>query len=240
MIIYEYPLNEHIRTLLKLERLFQQSLRLIQLDDVLLQQAALFHLFELFEITARNEIRTDLQMELTRQQQLANAALTNAHALNHATHALHNLPGRLDQALRDQEWLSMLKQRANIPGGVNSFDVPWFYHWQHLPAKQRRADLVNWISPMLPIYQALSLVLKSLREHSSPVVCVARQGFHQQMLNDKNTRLLRIGIPRTAEWIPEISASRHAITIRFVSTLPAESQDAITPDIEFQLCLCQT
>ena len=239
MIIYEYPLNEHIRTLLKLERLFQQALRLIQIDDVLLQQTALFHLFDLFEITARNEIRTDLQMELSRQQQMAGVTPDSALALSHAAHALHNLPGRLDQALREQEWLSMLKQRANIPGGVNSFDIPWFHHWQHLPAAQRRADLINWISPLLPIYQALNIVLQSLRGNGRPETRTARQGFHQQILNDKNIRLLRIGIARDTEWIPEVSASRHAITIRFVSTLSTDTSNTVTPDIEFQLCLCQ-
>ncbi len=245
MIVYEFPLNEHVRTLLKLERLFQQALHLIRLDDTLSHQSALFALLDLLELTARHDIKSDLLMDLFRMRQ-QDEAQTAPHAklssettalIEQTLAALHGQPSRFDQPLREQEWLVAIKQRMNITGGVNSFDVPHFHYWQHSPAAQRRADLVNWIAPMLHIYHALTLVLHHLRENSLPQALIAQQGFHQQMLNGRSGQLLRIGLAKDEPVLPETSASRHAINIRFLS-LENGNHTRCDRDIEFQLCFC--
>ncbi len=244
MIVYEFPLNEHVRTLLKLERLFQQVLYLARQQDPLLHQTALFGIFDLFELGSRNEMRSELQMELTRLRQRTDGAVVSSgnessvDFIDQALAALQAMPARLDQPLRDCDWLAGVRQRANIPGGVNGFDLPQFHYWQHMSPAQRKADLVNWISPMLPLHQALSLLLKRIRENGAPKALLAPHGYYQQALNGRSSHMLRIGLPVDSQTIPEASANRHAINIRFLNAgkgLPARCEQ----DIEFQLCFCQ-
>lgn len=248
MIIYEFPLNEHIRNLLKLERVFQQALHFTRLDDALSHQVALFAIFDLLDIMARNDIKSELQLDLSRLRQRvefrlepSGSAPIKNEPLDHIDRtltALQALPARLDQALRDHEWLNMVKQRANVPGGVNGYDLPHYHYWQHCPSTLRRANLIEWLAPALPVQHAISLILKRLREQCEAHALIARQGYYQQMLNGHNSPLLRIGLAENETSIPEASANRHAINIRFL-TLNTTQSTRCEHDVEFQLSFCQ-
>ncbi len=247
MIIYEFPLNEHLRALLKLERAFQQTLHLARQDDALSHQLALFSIFDVFELTARNDIKSELQMDLTRLRQRVEFRLEPSGGqptpnepldqIDRTLAALQALPARLDHLLRDQEWLNAVRQRAHIPGGVNSFDLPHYHYWLHCPSQQRRADLVNWIAPALAVHHALTIVLKRLREQNMPQALIAQQGYYQQMLNGRNSLMLRIGLASGQAIIPEASANRHAINIRFL-TIDDGQTGRCEQDVEFQLSFC--
>ena len=53
VITYEYPFNERIRTLLRLEDLFEKAAYFIQADGRLEHHAALATLFEILETAGR-------------------------------------------------------------------------------------------------------------------------------------------------------------------------------------------
>ncbi len=240
MITYEFPLNEQVRTLLKLERLFQQVLALTRHDDALSHQTALCTLFDLMDIASRNEVRQELQLELARIRQRPETGVGEEwlKQLDQAQNALHELPARLDHMTREYEWLGAVRQRTSVPGGINSFDLPYYHYWQSKPSPARRADLVTWISPALPIHQTLGLILRRLRNLGEPQAVIARNGFFQQMINGRNGQLLRMALDSNDHAIPEVSANRHAINIRFVS--PDEPGHApFKGDVEFQLCFCE-
>ncbi len=59
MILYEYPLNERIRTYLRLGHLFERLEQLIQRDSALDHHFALMTLFELLETTNRTDLKPD-------------------------------------------------------------------------------------------------------------------------------------------------------------------------------------
>ena len=242
MITYEFPLNEQVRTLLKLERLFQQVLALTRHDDALSHQTALCTLFDLMDIASRNEVRQELQMELVRIRQRLETGSTSENEwlkqIDQAQSALHELPARLDHMTRDSEWLGAVRQRSNAPGGINSFDLPYYHYWQNKPSQNRRADLVSWISPALPVHQAINLILRRLRNLGSPQAIVAQNGFYQQMINGRNGQLLRMALDSNLRAIPEVSASRHAINIRFVDATAA-GHAQFDEQVEFQLCFCE-
>ena len=71
VIRYEHPLNERIRTLMRLEDLYRAraatSPRRIAAPD---HHAALLALFEITDVAARADLKTDLLQELERQKQL--------------------------------------------------------------------------------------------------------------------------------------------------------------------------
>ena len=68
MITYEYPLNERIRTLLRLEDLFERSRHFVERSDPQDHHMALLTLFEIMEVAGRAELKSDLLQELERQK----------------------------------------------------------------------------------------------------------------------------------------------------------------------------
>ena len=58
MITYEYPLNERIRTLLRLEDLFERSRHFIARTDPLDHHVALLTLFEILEVSSRADLKS--------------------------------------------------------------------------------------------------------------------------------------------------------------------------------------
>ena len=69
MITYEYPFNERIRTLLRLEDLFEKTGYFAQSDGQLEHHTALVTLFEILEVAGRADLKMDLIQELERQRQ---------------------------------------------------------------------------------------------------------------------------------------------------------------------------
>ena len=69
MISYEYPLSERIRTLLRLEDLYERTLYFIAKSDPQEHHVALLCLFEILEVAGRADLKSDLLQELERQKQ---------------------------------------------------------------------------------------------------------------------------------------------------------------------------
>src|SRR5262249_9556585 len=71
VITYEYPLNERIRTLLRLEALFERANHfLVKDEDSRDHHAALLTLFEILEVASRADLKSELLQELERQKQV--------------------------------------------------------------------------------------------------------------------------------------------------------------------------
>ena len=145
MIIYEYPLNERIRTLLRLEDLFDRMAFFIAQDSPLDHQAGLISLFEILEVASRGDMKSDLLQELDRQRLFLEALRGNpaiseekldevVAEIESAFADLLASSGKTGQHLRENEWLMTIKQRSAMPGGVCEFDVPSFHQWLHRDA----------------------------------------------------------------------------------------------------------
>ena len=248
MIIYEYPLNERIRTLLRLEDLFERLGVLLSRDDAIDHHFALLTLFEILEVASRADLKSDLLQELERQRQVLVAFRNNPDIaedillqvlgdMERASTALFAVAGKIGQHVRENEWLMSIKQRSNIPGGTNEFDLPSYHHWLHRDAAERSADLQAWIGPMFAIRDAGAIVLKLLREGGKPAKHIAQNGTFSQMLGGRVAQLVRIRLPRTTPVIPEISANKYALNIRF-TVLGTDRARGCETDVEFELTFC--
>ena len=69
MICYEHPLNERIRTLLRLEDLFNRVAFFSSREEAFEHHTALVTLFEILDVTGRADMKSDLLQELERQKQ---------------------------------------------------------------------------------------------------------------------------------------------------------------------------
>ncbi|ADE12927.1 cell division protein ZapD [Sideroxydans lithotrophicus] len=249
MISYEFPLNERVRTLLRLEDLFFRIKRFIDSDESPDHHAALGVLFEILEVACRADLKSDLLQELERQKKALNALHNNPEILEDALDAvlseiegastrLLGMNGKIGQHLRDDEWLMAIKQRACIPGGVCEFDLPSYHYWQHQSAEHRRQNLIAWLSPMLPLRDGITILLKLLRENGKVHHFTAFHGSFQQMQGGRVAQMLRISLDSELLCIPEVSANKYALNIRFVEAKYAAKTALYNHDVAFDLTFC--
>ena len=245
VICYEHPLNERIRTLMRLEDLYRKALFFTVRDEPADHHAALLAMFEIVDVAGRADLKTDLLQELERQRQLlmplkhnpaiaADALDAVLSEIDQVASKLLAQTGKVGQHLRDNEWLMAIKQRTGIPGGACEFDLPSYHFWLNRDPARRNADLQSWFGPMLPIKEAAAIVLKLLREGGRPVKHVAHRAAFSQMLGGKASQMVRIRLPRASAFIPEISANRYALNVRF-GTFGTKVCEA---DVEFELTFC--
>ena len=249
MITYEYPFNERIRTLLRLEDLFQKVGSFMQRDGSQDHHVALLTLFEILEVAGRADLKMDLIQELERQRQsllayrnnpdISQDALSEAlQEIERASAALLAMTGKIGQHLRDNDWLMSIKSRASIPGGVCQFDLPSYHYWRHHEPGARRDALLGWLQPMLPLRDALAIVLRLLRASGRPEHHVASNGAFQMMLGGSSSQMVRISLKLDDPYIPEISANKYALNIRFTRPDSDHRPRQSDSEVEFDMLFC--
>lgn len=249
-VIYEQPLNERVRTFLRLEHLFckiDYTLRGYSIWD---SRATLDSMVEALEILSRSDLKTELIKELDRQivklnslkqkpgvdsQQLA-AILDK---LESAQASLHKISGQIGQHLREQELINSLRQRMMTPGGSCPIDLPIFHLWLQQPAEARIEQQERWNSELTVVREPVALLLEMVREASIPQHQTAPEGFFQQSL-DSNLpiQLIRVTVPAELPYFAEISAGKHRLTIRFLEPQPGRRPLQAQETVEFQLTCC--
>ena len=249
MIVYEHPLSERVRTLLRLEDLFGRFHCYESREVANDHHIALLLVFEILEVASRADLKSDLLQELDRQKQVLLALRGNpeisedalSHVLNQiesASTQLLQASGKLGQELRDNEWLMSIKQRTVIPGGVCQFDLPSYYFWLQQSSDSRRQALNQWIAPFLPTRDAMQIVLKLLRGSSKATQQIAQQGVYQQMIGGRVAQMLRVSLDDQYNCVPEISANKYALNIRFTVQEGAQRPKPAEDDIAFELTFC--
>lgn len=249
MIVYEYPFNERIRTLLRLEDLFEKFRYFFAQEHPHQHHIALSTIFEILEVAGRADLKSELLQELERQKQTILGFKSHPNVeiaqldmivaeLDRIMTALISVQGKTGQNIRDNEWLMSIRGRSIIPGGACEFDLPSYYAWQHRPAELRAADIANWFAPMAPLADAIGMILRLLRESGTASKIVAPAGNYQQMLQGKTYQMLRLSLDPALGVIPEISANKYMLWIRFTSQGGDLKPKTFEGDVPFQLILC--
>ena len=249
-IRYEHPLNERIRTMMRLEVLFARARHFIAQDAPQDHHAALAALFEITDVAARADLKSELIQELERQKQVLAPLRGNPgidqgmlEALLGETDSVSGQilaqQGKAGMHLRENEWLMAIKQRMAIPGGVCEFDLPAYHYWLNRGAQARRQDIVAWIEPFAPLAMGCSIVLRLLRENGRASQHVAQRGsFQLMMTTSKASQLLRIALSRDLPVVPEVSANKYALNIRFIGASGMDRGALFDQDVEFELTFC--
>jgi cell division protein ZapD len=249
VISYEFPLNEKVRTQLRLEDLFARITHYTGHDHSMDHHAALITLFEILEAISRADLKSDLLQELERQKRLLSALHNNPaiseNALDtilaeieQASGYLLAMNGKIGQHLRENEWLMGIKQRSCMPGGTCEFDLPSYHYWQEQDANLRRENLRSWLAPLLPLHAGLKIILRLLRENGKVFHFTAHQGTFQQMQGGRVAQMLRVRISSELACIPEVGANKYAINIRFIAANYAAKSALFEQDVPFELTFC--
>lgn len=249
MIVYEYPFNERIRTLLRLEDLYEKFKFFVNQEHPMQHHVALSTIFDMLEVAGRADLKSDLLQELERQKQSLLSYRSNPNVaaemldavlgeLEQTSARLVAAQGKTGQNIRDNEWLMSIRGRTIIPGGACEFDLPSYHAWTRRSAQQRYNDIMGWFAPLSPLFEALSLVLRLLRDSGGPVKMIAIAGSYQQMLQGKVYQMLRLSLDESLGAIPEISANKYMLWVRFTTQGGDLKPKPLEEDIPFELTLC--
>jgi cell division protein ZapD len=250
LVLYEYPFNESVRTMLRLEHLFDRLGQLTARDAPVDHHYAIATMFEIIDVASRADLKSDLLKDLERQKSLLNGYRGNPSIseelldgvvakIDHAFDGLNNLDGKAGHKLTTNEWLMSIRSRINIPGGTCEFDLPAYYAWQQFDAKRRRADLMLWMTTLMPVAEALNVLLSLVRDTGVPHRVAAPMGVYQQTLPaGRMYHLLRLRIDPAEGLIPEISGHRLMVSVRLMRQDGEGRLKPANADSTFELTLC--
>lgn len=225
--VYEQPLNERMRNVLRLEYLFQGIHDCLERDTAWDARAAIINMIEITDLIGRVDIKGELIKEIERHAAILSTLRSNT-SVNQNTlektlatiepiaQALKVNSCQPGAKLRQNELITQIKQRIAIPGGTCNFDLPAFHHWLSRGAEVRNAQIEEWLQDLKIIEEATRTVLKLVRDSAVPRRVSAPTGFFQQQL-DANLpcQLVRVIVADADTMFPEISGGKHRFTVRF-------------------------
>ena len=241
MVIFEHPLNEKSRSYLRLEYIFSQIAKSRHLTASSDPEAFFKGILDLHELMERCDIRSDLAKDLEKHLESINhwatipgVDLERIHALQEQLSSfIYQLPrlSRITQTLKEDRFLSAVRQRFSIPGGLCSFDIPQLYFWLNLSEEEKAADCKRWLADFQPLIGALQLNLKLSRDSCQFSSEVAKNGFYQDVAENKD--MVRVQISPTLGFYPTVSGHKTRFAIRFIPHADEPAQD-----IPFQIASC--
>lgn len=249
-VTYEHPLNERVRTMLRLEHLFGQARHYMGGNSTWDSRIFIATLMNILDVFARGDLKTEILKEVERSTNNLKRLLeypnvdhnrlkTILRALDHVYNGLHGITAQLGHSLKEDDFLATIRQRSSIPGGTCDFDLPAYHQWLQQPTEVRAAIQSEWFSSLEAVRQAVELVLKLIRNSTEPSEEIAPGGAYQQQL-DPNTpyQMIRILLPSGTNYYPEVSGGRHRFTIRFLTMADSKRPRQVESDIDFQVSCC--
>lgn len=249
-IAYEQPLNERLRSFLRLEFLFGRHRHHRADESVWGVRATLQSLLDILTLLGRSDFKSELLKELLEQHNLLSKLASRSDVnperltktlkeIDEAVNGLQTIGSHfVSGALRDNEFLIAVLNRTSIPGGTCSFDVPILHHWLSQPYEAIKRDLDAWFADLRAFERAINLYLKLLRAGTEPTEERAPAGMFVYSPQGTFT-LLRVLVPAQLHVYPEISAGRHRFSIRFMSGRDVNMRPSqAATDITFKLHCC--
>ncbi len=250
LLAFELPLNDHIRTFLRLEFLFAQAAHHKADASAWGRRQHIAALLDVLQLLSRSDVRTEVCKVLAdhsaKLERLRDKPGVDMQRLPTFLEALRSLRDALaplqaqfaGNLLRDSDFLTAIVNRSAVPGGTVGFDLPAYHLWLNLPAAQQEAHLAAWSKHLDLFKQGISYALMLIRQSATPSAEVAQAGSYSRQLHHA-TQMLRVFLPVEARIYPEISAGKHRCNIRFLR------QDVENPrgvqvqeDVGFQLVCC--
>lgn len=250
-VIYEQPLNERMRTFLRLEFLYTQASYHGDFPNPWSTRAAVSSLLEILAITARGDSRSDVLKELERHVNVLKDYQSKT-GVDHTRlkslmsnlvkmrEDLATVGGNFMGPLRDSEFLSAIKHRSAIPGGTCDFDLPDYSFWLNRAPEVRAAEFNSWLALIRPLCDSIAELLWITRQNAKRKSETALGGIFQLQFDRENPcQLVRVTMPPHTDLFPEISGSGHRCTIRFLQWTDITGRPShVDQDVPFVLTCC--
>ena len=246
--LYELPLNERLRTFMRIEFLSKQLKHYLGSDDTWAIRSVIHCLLEIYSILARTDVRreaiTDLDRYIYEMEKYQDTPLADTDRASEIQQNLQNLKTAIDDSgsdylkpLRDNEFLNSLLHRHTLPGGSVEFDMPKYKYW--LDSGRTKSDIDQWFGVIKPVCSSIEQLLWIIRESTEAIATVAVCGlYNHQITKTHKISLVRIFLDKNTIY-PEISGGKHLISIRFFNWEDSEEKwNQTKENINFRISLC--
>lgn len=240
-LIYEQPLNEKTRSYLRLEYLANQLQSNLDQDH---QHRCFYPLFSLCELTERCDYRSEIVKDIDKQliilKQWQNLPHIDEQQVNSYVDKLQDARKcliyceRPGQALKQDRFLSALRQRFGMPGACCNFDLPQLHYWLAKPWDVRQQEYQTWIAHFGCLLTPIKLLLELTRKTTEYNPATAVAGFYQGNSNQALS-LIRVKLDAAQGCYPTISGNRNRYAIHFVLF---DQQKHSDKTIDFMLATC--
>ncbi len=250
-ITYEHPLNERVRTFLRIEHLLDKVDYLTNQMNEWEVRSALEALIDIVDFLTRTDIKNELIKELEKSSNKL-TTLKDSTGVDHQR--LHLILDDINslltllkdssyqpgQIIRKSEFINSIRQRISIPGGSCSFDLPSYHHWLNTDREDKLRCFTKWMEDIQTIKRGIHLSLNMVRSSCTPLIESATDGFYQKSVEpDINYQLIRVLLSETSPYFPEISGGRQRFTIRFMQFNNGDDRPSqCDEDIQFELHCC--
>ena len=250
-LVFEQPLNERMRTFLRLDFLYSQALYHNEAASQWGTRAAITSLIDILAIITRSDVRSEALKELDRQLTLlaefqskpgvdTNRLKTLIANLTRLRSELLNAGIANLQPLKDSEFLNAIRHRSSIPGGTCEFDLPDYLYWLSQPDEIRVKAFNQWLAVLRPLCDAVSELIWLTRQNGRTRQETAQGGNFTITFDRENPlQMLRIALPASMGLYPEVSGSHHRCNMRFLSWKGlSERASQADSDVKFLLTCC--
>lgn len=248
-VLYEFPLNEQVRTYLRIESLFDLQLKLKSHDSVASHIAACHNLLEILGCLERGDIKADLLKELEQQKLHFNQLAKNPYIdelklktflkqLEQLFQWIRQYPGKFGSKLKTDPFIELLNNRLRIPGGSCSFDIPELHQFMSRSLETRQAYFNECFTHFKGLHQCVKILLRLFRENAPFETQVAIAGCYQDKNpKNKSAQLVRVKLPASCLYFPEVSGSKLCFYLRFL-VRDGNEVKTVTEDIPFDVAVC--
>ena len=252
-ILYEFPLRDATRLLLRLEVLGEHlkhargqrgpernriaAHAVLSALDLVFREDLRAHLLQQFYYLQRNyeilRARQDIHQEGLK------AILAE---LEEFRDELAQLKANEVRTLRFDPLISALRQRDSVTDAAMAVDLPMYQWWLSSGTDRRREDIRRWIETFQPLMDANRRFLALLRQRGEYRDCSAARGvFTASVTRGHELWMVRVAVPADAPCFPQVSGASDSrkIHVRFFKTRSAkDGSEPYGADFPFRLAVC--
>lgn len=252
MIIYEQPLTDLMRVMLRLEQRFQHiDVCMSQPTCQVHIQAAVSSLLSIKALLSRGDFKTKLlkkQSELIKyfssiiDDQSVDVAQINKYirVLNDYFNLLHGHT-KMGRELEQNQLFDLLYKHISTPGGGPCVvNIPFYRYWLNHPNIKCHDDITNMVNSIDYIRKINDFMLYIIRASKNFSTQQALNGFYERNLSQECIKLdvVRIGIKQAQPILPEISVDKRRLAVQLVLHDDGHVLSRCCENQDFELALC--
>ena len=253
MITFEFPLNERIRRLLRIEEIYQKFEHQLKNTHDYFEFSCFNTLFEIVQLVSRSDLKIDFLQELERQEKKQLVLLDHQglkegqldpkeiiSMIQVARKKLENIDVKPGFNFNNNLFLEEVKKRISSPGGLLDVDFPNFRNWTiQKTRKSKLEDFKTWAQPLMVFKDAASVILLILRYQCQVESIKAKEGKHQQTIDPLKTfDLIRLELENALNIYPEISANKYTVNVFFNQLNKELKKEPVKSNLEFKYSIC--
>ena len=253
MITFEFPLNERIRRLLRIEEIYQKFEHQLKNTHDYFEFSCFNTLFEIVQLVSRSDLKIDFLQELERQEKKRLVLLDHQglkegqldpkeiiSMIQVARKKLENIDVKPGFNFNNNLFLEEVKKRISSPGGLLDVDFPNFRNWSiQKTRKSKLEDFKTWAQPLMVFKDAASVILLILRYQCQVESIKAKEGKHQQTIDPLKTfDLIRLELENALNIYPEISANKYTVNVFFNQLNKELKKEPVKSNLEFKYSIC--